>query len=148
MRRTATITIDAEGRDKGKVYLLTEMSASQGERWAMRAFLALAKSGFEVPPDIASAGLAGIAIMGIRIFGGMSFEDAELLANEMFQCISVMPDPARPEVTRGLVESDIEEIATRLRLRKEVFALHVDFSKVVALYRSARAAAGADSPTT
>ncbi len=146
MRKTAIVVIDAEGRDKGKSFQLTEMPARQGERWAMRAFLALAKSGFEIPPNIASAGLAGIALMGIRIFGGMSFEDAELLANEMFQCITIVT----PAITRSLVEEDIEEIATRLRLRKEVFALHVDFSKVVALYKSATAttpAAAASSAT-
>ena len=43
-------------------------------------------------------------------------------------CVTVIPDPTRPQVFRQLVETDIEEIATRLRLRDEVIALHTNFS--------------------
>ena len=46
----------------------------------------------------------------------------------MMTCVAFLPDPARPQVIRQLVETDIEEIATRLRLRDEVIALHVGFS--------------------
>ena len=127
-RKIATITIDAEGRDFGKVFKLTEMPASQGEKWAAKAFFALAKSGVEIPEDIANAGLAGIAVLGLKAIGGMSFIDAEPLLDEMFECVTYVPDPARPQVIRALIEDDIEEIATRLTLRKELFSLHVNFS--------------------
>jgi hypothetical protein len=127
-RKTLTITIDTNGRDQGKTYLLREMPSSQAEKWAARALLAMAKSGVEVPDDIATAGLAGVAALGIKALGGMAFEDAEPLLDEMFACISFIPDPSRPQVVRGLIEDDIEEISTRLRLRKEVFFLHVNFS--------------------
>jgi hypothetical protein len=127
-RRTATVTIDAEGRDKGKAFLLTEMSASQAERWAARAMLALARNGVEIPEGIASAGLAGVAAIGIRALGGMAFDDAEPLLADMMACVQAIPDPARPNVSRYLIEDDIEEVATRLRLRMEVFTLHTGFS--------------------
>ncbi len=103
------------------------MPASQAEKWAAKAFLALAKSGVEIPEDIASAGLAGVASMGLKALAGMTFADAEPLMDEMFACVQIIPDPARPEVVRALIEDDIEEIATRLRLRKDIFALHTDF---------------------
>lgn len=140
MRKTLTVTITAEGRDKGKQYLLTEMSATAAERWAAKAFLGLARSGLEVPEDLASLGLAGIAMIGFRAIGGMQFAEAQALLDEMFGCVQMIPDPSRPEVTRKLVEDDIEEVATRLRLRKEIFGLHVDFSSAGARLTSASAA--------
>jgi hypothetical protein len=132
-RREVTIAIEAEGRDHGKVFKLREMPASQAEKWAAKAFLALARSGVDVPADIASAGLAGIAALGIRAFAGLSFADAEPLLDEMWTCISFIPDPSRPQIVRGaggigpLVDDDIEEVATRLKLRAELLKLHTDF---------------------
>jgi hypothetical protein len=140
MRKTLTVTIDAPGRDQGKAFVLREMPASQAEKWAARAFLALAKSGVEVPDNIAAAGLSGVAAMGIKAFGGMSFRDAEPLLDEMFGCVSHIPDPARPAVVRALIEDDIEEVATRLKLRLELFRLHMDFSVAACLLTSAQAA--------
>lgn len=133
MRKTATITITDDGRDKGKVFVLRELPASQAEKWAARAFLALSRSGVDIPENIANSGLAGIAVLGLKMLGGMTFADAEPLMDEMFRCIQIMPDPSRPEVIRPLIDrgsdgDDIEEISTRVRLRREVFQLHVDFS--------------------
>ena len=127
-RKVVDIHITDAGRDAGKAFRLTEMSASQAEKWAAKAFLALARAGVEVPSDIASAGLAGIATVGIKALGGMSFHDAEPLLDEMMRCIQYVVDPARPMFARALIEDDIEEVATRLQLRKELFFLHTNFS--------------------
>ncbi|WP_048996434.1 hypothetical protein [Burkholderia multivorans] len=126
-RKTVTYTVTDANRDQGKTFILTEMPASKAERWALRALSALAASGMEIPDDIASAGLAGIARLGVQAFGGLSWERAEPLINEMFECVTIMPDPKKPNVTRALIEDDIEEIATRLKLRIELFKLHVGF---------------------
>ena len=138
MRRTATVTIPAnaqiagrESRDAGKVYLLTEMPSAQTERWARRAVMALIKSGMEIPDDVAQAGIAGIAQLGLKAFAGIDDDTAESLLKEMFDCVSIIPDPAKPEVVRGpqhMVDDDIQEVATRLELRMEVFSLHTGFS--------------------
>lgn len=149
MRKTLIVTIDAEGRDKGRVYKITEMPATRAEKWAMRAFLGMARAGIEVPEDIASAGLAGIAMLGIRAVGSMQFDDAESLMDEMFGCIQYIPDPRNQDVVRNLIEDDIEEIGTRIRLRKEVFGLHVSFSKLADRLTSASAASqAAVAPST
>ena len=125
MRKTATVTITREGRDKGQVFVIEEMPASQAEKWAARAFIALAKSGVDVPEDIASAGFAGLAVLGLRALGGIDFALAEPLMDEMFQCIRIAESPS---FVRNLTEDDIQEVATRLQLRAEVFALHTGFS--------------------
>lgn len=62
----------------------------------------------------------------------MKWEVAEPLLEEMWACVQIMPDSSKPHVVRNLIEQDIEEIATRIKLRAEVWKLHVDFLKAVA----------------
>lgn len=134
-RRSETITIAAEGRDKGKVFEITELPAMQGEKWAMRAFLALAKSGIDLPEDFGSGGMAAIALVGFKALGNVAFADAESLMDEMFTCVDLLPDPSNPQVKRNgakLLPDDIEEVATLLFLRKRIFELHTRFSQLAA----------------
>lgn len=138
-RKTAQYRVEDEGRDKGKVFLLREMPATQGERWALRAFLAMAKNGVELPEGASEAGFAGLASYGLSLIGKLPFADADALMDEMFQCVTIIPDPAKTDFARSLVEDDIEEIATRVKLRIAVFKLHADFSKAAAPSTSAPA---------
>lgn len=146
-RKTIEILIEDEGRDKGKRFIIREMPASQAEKWAARAFLALTKSGIEVPDDVISRGMVGIVTLWIQAFSGVPWETAEPLLDEMFRCVQIR----MPQVIRDLVEDDIEEVATRVRLRKEVLKLHVDFSQVVGALTSRQATAATTtdaSPST
>lgn len=127
-RHTKSVTVIADGRDNGKTFLITEMPASQAEKWAFRALSALAKAGVDVPEDVAKMGLPAIATLGIKAVCGMDFAEAEPLMDEMFACIQIIPDMSKPEVRRGLIEADIEEVKTRVTLRKEWLALHTGFS--------------------
>lgn len=132
-RKTKTIVIESEGRDKGKMFHITELPASQGEAWATRALFVMMNCGVEVPDDLLSAGLAGIAAIGIKSLAKVPYELAKPLFDEMMECIAVVPDPKQPLVKRGyggvgpMIEDDIEEISTRLQLRKAVLELHIDF---------------------
>ena len=142
-RATANYTVTDEGRDNGKVFVLTEMPASKAESWAMRALLALMASGVEVPEGFDRMGMAAMAEVGIRALSGLKWEVAEPLLAEMMECVQVMPDPGKPHVVRKLIEEDIEEIATRVKLRAEVWKLHTGFLKAVApsIYEGSPAAA-------
>lgn len=144
-RKTKVVVIEAEGRDQGKHYLLTELPASQAERWATRALMAMAKSGVEIPDGLERAGVAGIAVVGLRAVAGMPFEEAQPLLDEMMACVEFIPDPARPQVHRYLIEDDIEEVATRIMLRQEVIELHTGFSLAGAIQGS-KATAVSTSP--
>jgi len=130
-RKIAQYEVKEAGRDKGKVFILTEMSASQAERWALRALLAVGRSGIDIPEGIEKAGFSAIASFGLNLVMKLPMEDAEILLDEMFACIKVLPDPKRPDLTRPLIEDDIEEVKTRVQLRKAIFDLHVDFLKAV-----------------
>lgn len=139
-RNTITYTVTDANRDNGKTFLITEMSAAQAEAWAMRAILALMDGKIELPEGIELEGMAGVAKIGIKALAGLRWEVAEPLMKEMFDCIQIIPDPSRPQIVRPLIEQDIEEIMTRVKLRGEVWALHTGFSVTAALSKSPQAA--------
>ena len=131
-RATANYTVTDEGRDNGKVFVITEMPASKAESWAMRALLALMAGGVEVPDGFERMGMAGMAEVGIRALTGLKWEVAEPLLAEMWSCVQIMPDSSKPHIVRNLIEEDIEEITTRIKIRAEVWKLHTGFLKAVA----------------
>ena len=137
MRKTKVVTIEAEGRDRGKSFLLTEMASRPAEKWADRAFLALAHSGVDVPAGVENSGMAGIAMLA-HLVGHLKFPEIEPLMDEILGCVRFLPDPKRPDFTRDLVDDgsvgdDIEEVSTRQLLRSEVLGLHVNFSLAAAI---------------
>lgn len=127
MRKELDITITERGRDQGKTYHLKEMPASRAEKWAMRALMAVARSGIDLPDNFAEGGMQSVAILGIQAITRINFDDAEPLLDEMMECITFKPDPKNPAIVRPLIEDDIEEIRTRIKLREEIIKLHVDF---------------------
>jgi hypothetical protein len=133
-RKTVTYRVEDKGRDFGKMFLLTEMPANQAEDWAMRALLALMAGDVQIPENFAEMGMAGMAELGLRAISGLSWDVAKPLIAEMFLCVKIIPDPkpATIQVSRELIDDDIEEISTRLKLRMEVFQLHTDFLQAVA----------------
>ena len=133
MRRSAEIVIPPGFlRDAGKRFTLTEMPASQGEAWAIRALAAMAKSNVDIPDAVVTAGWAAVAIVGIRSLLAAPTSEVMPLLEEMMTCVK----PAGLATARALVESDIEEIQTRAYLRDEVFKLHANFSLLGALLTS------------
>ena len=128
-RKNLIYRVAEEGRDKGKSFVLTEMDAEAAEDWGMRALLALMGAGVEMPDDFASLGMAGMVELGFKALGKLSWSVAKPLLNEMKQCIQFMPDSSKPHIVRGLFDGDIEEIPTLIKLRIEVWKLHVGFLK-------------------
>jgi hypothetical protein len=133
--RTKLVTITSEGRDQGKTFLITEMSSYHGEKWAYKALLALSRGGFELPPGIFDSGMSGLAsivpylmVIGFRSLHAARWEEVEILLDEMMACVKYKPpQDALPAVElRNDSTSQIEEIKTRVELRKEVLMLHVD----------------------
>lgn len=128
-RRTADVTITAEGRDKGKTFRITELPADEAEEWAMRTILALANNGVDIPEEVmANPSLAGLAFVGTKALGRINANEAIPLLKTMMSCVTVVPEVG---IARSIVEgagADIEEIQTRLFLRAEVISLHLGFS--------------------
>jgi hypothetical protein len=128
-RKTNIIKIDdTASRDNGKSFVITEMSAFAAEMWAFRALAALAKSGIDIPDNIASAGIMGIASYGMKALTNLPFTEAKSLLDDILACVQIIPDPKTPWVFRKIFDGDIEEVRTLFMLRKEVWNLHVGFS--------------------
>jgi hypothetical protein len=119
--------VQDEGRDHGKVFFITEMSAARAESWAMRVLLALMANNSSIPEGMEELGMAGLAEVGLKALGGLRWEVAEPLLAEMLACLQIIPDPSKTHVQRELIDEDIEEVSTRLKLRMEVFKIHTDF---------------------
>ena len=126
-RKEIYYTVESEGRDKGKVFHIREMSATQAEWWAIRAGLAMAKNGVNLPENFSDMGMAGMAKVGLEMVAQISPEEARPLLDELMKCVQSVPDPSNQSIKRALIEDDTEEVVTRLKLRSEVFKLHVDF---------------------
>ena len=136
MRKTKELTITAENRDKGKKFVLTEMPADQGERWALRAILALSNTGAAIPNDIFSAikepdaGWAILAVVGVQAMGMLPADKAQPLFDELWPaCVRYSHKPGQPlqEILPG-AHSQIEEVSTRVTIYRELFELHTSFS--------------------
>lgn len=121
-RRTREVHIDSENsRDHGKTFVITEMPSEDAEWWAFRVLQGIAAADVEI--DL-NAPLAELAAVGFRGIAQISPEKARPIITEMMDCVKVkMPDGN----TRNLLPSDIEEVATRVKLRMEVFDLHTGF---------------------
>lgn len=133
MRKTRDVKIEFEGRDKGKVFVLQEMSSLRAERWGIRAINALVRAGVQMPEGMEMAGMAALVRVGISSISLIPLDDLRELMDEMFSCIRVRPDPRNSQILRDLVDDtgdgdDIQEVKTRVFLRQKLMELHVGFS--------------------
>lgn len=123
--KTKQITIE-HGRDKGRVFLITEMPAAHADNWAMRALIALANGGVDLGGLSPQQGMMGMAGVALDALGRLKADDAIPLLNELLDCVQIIPEGGRPRPL-NMDFNDVEDFTTLWRLRKEVFALHTDF---------------------
>lgn len=126
-RKTLEVKIDAEGRDKGKTFFVTEKPAAQAEKWAMKALALAARSGVDlgnISPAMGIQGVAALGVMALMNAVSEAWDEAESLLDEMMTCVQIKETSG----LRDLMGDDIEEVATRIELRKAVLELHVGFS--------------------
>jgi len=122
-RRTKVFTVnDEKSRDHGRAYLITEMSAEDAEWWAFQVLQALLGSDGNIDFN---APLAQMARQGLAALGKLPPAQARPLLEQMMDCVRVkLPNSNE---SRDMLPNDIEEVKTRVLLRKEVLDLHVDF---------------------
>lgn len=142
MRKTSTF-VATDGRDQNKRFRITEMSAADSEEWAARALFAAMSCGVEVTDEVLASGFAGVAALGLKSLAKIPFEMAKPLFDRMMTCIEYEFEPGKAGGARTLIDSDIEEVATRLKLRKAVLMLHMD--SFIAAAQSVQALGAADT---
>ena len=128
MRKSKTVVIAAAGRDKGKTFVIREMSARAIEMWALRAFQALIRGGVELPPGWMRGGMAEFSKLGLEALFKMQYGEAADLMDDLMSCVQIARDPKAPTVFSPIDDEDIEEMGTRIYLKFEVLELHTGFS--------------------
>lgn len=131
MRKIERFTITSEGRDKGKTFILTEMPADQGERWALKAILALTNTGAAIPEEALGAGMAGLAAVGVQALGMLDSAQVQPLLDELWPtCVRIVPpnEKLMPQEIIPGANSQIEEVKTRLEIYRALLKLHTGFS--------------------
>jgi len=129
-RKVETYIVDAEGRDNGKTFILTEMAATKAEDWAIRVMFALGSANVEVPEGALQLGMSALAEIGLKKLFAVNAEQMRPLLSELMECVEFVPNPQKPQVKIRfpMFESQIEEVRTLLTLKWEVLKLHLDFS--------------------
>lgn len=120
-RNIVPYIVEKKNRDEGKSFVITEMSAVQGHKWATKALFAILNSGIEMSDEVAGMGLAGLFLMGTDAISKIPHSVAEPLLDELMLCVQIKME----KVTRPLVPEDIEEITTIFELQREVLSLHI-----------------------
>lgn len=151
-RKIITITLD-KGRDKGKRFLITEMSAAQIDSWSLRLLNGVYGSGKGAElSQIGSAAAMAQILFGVAgkpkdgkgagdkeqaskavetMFMDMlikadPFVSSQLQAELMSQ-VQIMPSPTDPTITRAIDNDDIEELSSISKLRTEAIKINIDF---------------------
>lgn len=138
MRRTEKLTIpgvrseEPGERDNGKTFILTEMNAYQGQDWALRALLALAASGAQLPDGALTTGWAGLAGFGVTALLRAPYGALKPLLDEMLEQAKYAHKPEIPSHPLTAIapgpNCPVEEIKTFLTLQTALFKLHTGFS--------------------
>jgi hypothetical protein len=132
-RREQTITIEEEGRDKGKVFVIKEMPAMAGEKWAMQLMYLIEQAGNTVSQETLTGGMAGLATLlpegrkdAMALAVARALGDPSL--DSWWDCVRYVhaPNQLAQKIHHGET-CQIEEIKTITFLRMEVVKLHTDF---------------------
>lgn len=132
MRREERLTIadkSPDYRDNGKVFVLKEMDAYTGQKWATRALFALGRSGVSIPTEALHGGWAALAGFGMQALLSTDYGLVEPLLDEMLTYAKYEHVPGHPlQAINPGVNCVVEEIKTFLTLQTALFKLHTGFS--------------------
>ena len=122
------IIIDIQDRDQLLTFKVKEMPATKLESWIIRALLLVAGSGTHVPDgaDIRAAG-AYLAENGLAALGGIDFDQAKPLLDELLGCCSRVVEKVEERCTPESVDAYIMDVTTLFRLRMEAIKLNLGF---------------------
>ena len=133
-RKTKEVKIeDVESRDYGKTFIITEMSAWDGEELAQDIARIMGEVGFnEIPEDVIAMGCAGLATLGLSFLSAASKESSAVIKNRLMQTVQIVVTDDKGKSTTMPVNQkfDFEEIQTIRKVLDSVFELNFSFFTV------------------
>ncbi|MBJ9293600.1 hypothetical protein GHT40_04730 [Citrobacter werkmanii] len=128
-RKEIPFIVETEGRDKGKEFLITEMSAWDADSLAQDIFRAMGDSNYSsIPADVIAMGCAGLATVGLSVISASSPEVARQLRDRLMSTVDIIITNEGQRQQRKVNGSlDFEEVSTIRTLLDKVFQVNFDF---------------------
>ncbi|QBM22342.1 hypothetical protein E1B03_07780 [Citrobacter arsenatis] len=128
-RKEIPFIVETEGRDKGKEFLITEMSAWDADSLAQDIFRAMGDSNYSsIPADVIAMGCAGLATVGLSVISASSPEVARQLRDRLMSTVDIIITNEGQRQQRKVNGSlDFEEVSTIRTLLDKVFHVNFDF---------------------
>lgn len=128
-RKEIPFIVETEGRDKGKEFLITEMSAWDADSLAQDIFRAMGDSNYSsIPADVISMGCAGLATVGSSVISSSSPEVARQLRDRLMSTVDIIITHEGKRQQRKVDGYlDFEEVSTIRNLLDKVFEINFDF---------------------
>lgn len=131
-RKKEHVIIDADNRDKGKHFIITEKSALTSHQIAQDLYKIIMDNNYlSLPEDIIKMGTAGLATIGLSVLSSSGSEVSKKLTATMLEDIDIVISHEGSENTRPLNAAlDIEEVSTVNTLLDRAFYLNIGFVKI------------------
>jgi hypothetical protein len=119
-----------DGRDAGKEFVITEMSAWDADSLAQDIFRAMGESNYTgIPADVIAMGCAGLATVGLSVISASSPDVAQTLRDRLMSTVDIIITTKEGGRQQRKVkgELDFEEVGTIRTLLDQVFKVNFDF---------------------
>lgn len=128
-RKEIPFIVEEEGRDKGKEFLITEMSAWDADSLAQDIFRSMGDSNYNsIPADVIAMGCAGLATVGLSVISASSPDVARQLRDRLISTVDIIITSEGKRQQRKVNGSlDFEEVSTIRTLLDKVFQVNFDF---------------------
>lgn len=128
-RKEIPFIVEEEGRDKGKEFLITEMSAWDADSLAQDIFRSMGDSNYNsIPADVIAMGCAGLATVGLSVISASSPDVARQLRDRLISTVDIIITSEGMRQQRKVNGSlDFEEVSTIRTLLDKVFQVNFDF---------------------
>jgi hypothetical protein len=127
-RKEITFTVEDDNRDKGKEFVITEMSAWDADELAQDIFRAMGESNYsEIPADVIAMGCAGLATVGLSVLSASSAVVARTMRDRLLATVQIVITNDGSQQARGVKSIDFEEVSTLRVLMDKVFQVNFDF---------------------
>ncbi|WGS75545.1 hypothetical protein [Edwardsiella piscicida] len=133
MRNQITYIVEDNNRDRGKEFIITEMSAWDADEMAQDLFRSMGESNFTgVPPDVIAMGCAGLATLGMNVLSVAPPEVSRNLRDRLIATVEVVIRHDGGQQIRKVIPEDFEEVETIRKLLDRVFEVNFSFLSIAA----------------
>lgn len=132
-RKQVTYTVEDEGRDKGKEFIITEMSAWDAEELSEEIYRAMGHGEFNsLPADVVAMGVAGLATVGVSVLAAAPASVSRPISDRILSTVEIVITNEGKDIARAIKPIDFEEISTIRTLKDKVFELNFGFLSLAA----------------